>query len=110
MHLNSLTPMRISGTPRSFLNLDSRCPTSIDAIVIGGGLDNPLPTFWVGLVSMKMLSSLSVVARRCSARYLSLPALLEVSCSIHVAARSGLICAIGPMGQGNKLVHGYRSR
>jgi hypothetical protein len=56
------------------------------------------------------LSSLSVVARRCSARYLSLPALLEVSCSIHVAARSGLICAIGPMGQGNKLVHGYRSR
>ena len=78
MHSNSLTPMQISGTPRSFLNLDSRCPTSIDAIVIGGGLDNPLPTFWVGLVSMKMLSSLSVVAPLPS-EVLSLPALLEVS-------------------------------
>ena len=43
MHLNSLTPMRISGTPRSFLNLDSRCPTSIEAVVIGGDLDSPLP-------------------------------------------------------------------
>jgi len=64
MHLNSLTPMRISGTPRSFLNLDSRCPTSIEAVVIGGGLDSPLPTLRVGLVSMNMLSSLSVVARR----------------------------------------------
>jgi hypothetical protein len=67
-HLNSLTPMRISGTPRSFLNLDSRCPTSIEAIVIGGGLDNPLPTFWVGLVSMNMLSLLAVAARRSSAK------------------------------------------
>ena len=67
-HLNSLTPMRIYGTPRSFLNLASRCPTSNEAIVIGGGLDNPLPTFWVGLASMNMLSSLSVVARRSSAR------------------------------------------
>src|SRR6185295_1876104 len=37
MHLNSLTPMRISGTPRSFLNLDSCCPTSIVAVAIGGG-------------------------------------------------------------------------
>jgi hypothetical protein len=40
MHLNSLTPMRISGTPRSFLNFDSRCPTPIEAIVIiGVGFD-----------------------------------------------------------------------
>ena len=61
MHLNSLTPMRISGTPRSFLNLDSRCPTSIEAFVIGGDLDSPLPILQVGLVSMNMLSSLSVV-------------------------------------------------
>ena len=38
MHLNSLTPMRISGTPRSFLNSDSRCPTSIEAVVISGDL------------------------------------------------------------------------
>ena len=64
MHLNSLTPMRISGTPRSFLNLDSRRPTSIEAVVIGGDLDSPLPTLQVGLVSMNMLSSLSVVAQR----------------------------------------------
>jgi hypothetical protein len=64
MHLNSLTPMRISGTPRSFLNLDSRCPTSIEAVVTGGDLDSPLPILRVGLVSMNMLSSLSVVARR----------------------------------------------
>ena len=64
MHLNSLTPMRISGTPRSFLNLDSRCPTSIEGVVIGGDLDSPLPTLRVGLVSMNILSSLSVVARR----------------------------------------------
>ena len=64
MHLNSLTPMRISGTPRSFLNLDSRCPTSIEAVVIGGDLDTLLPTLRVGLVSMNMLSPLSVVARR----------------------------------------------
>ena len=64
MHLNSLTPMRISGTPRSFLNLDSRCPTSIEGVVIGGDLDSPLPTLPVGLVSMNILSSLSVVARR----------------------------------------------
>src|SRR5580704_1590074 len=64
MHLNSLTPMRISRTPRSFLNLDSRCPTSIEAFVIGGDLDSPLPKLQVGLVSMNMLSSLSVVARR----------------------------------------------
>jgi hypothetical protein len=63
MHLNSLTPMRISGTPRSFLNLDNRCPTSIEAVVIGGDLDSPLPTLRVGWVSMNMLSSLSVVAR-----------------------------------------------
>ena len=61
MHLNSLTPMRISGTPRSFLNLDSRCLTSIEAVVIGGDLDSPLPISRVGLVSMNMLSSLSVV-------------------------------------------------
>ena len=59
MHLNSLTPMRISGTPRSFLNLDSRCPTPIEAVVIGGDLDSPLPILRVGLVSMNMLSSLS---------------------------------------------------
>jgi len=52
MHLNSLTPVRISGTPRSFLNLGSRCPTSIEAVVIGGDLDSPLPTLRVGLVSM----------------------------------------------------------
>jgi hypothetical protein len=64
MHLNSLTPMRISGTPRSFLNLDSRCPTPIEAVVIGGDLDSPLPISRVGLVSMNMLSSLSVVARK----------------------------------------------
>ena len=64
MHLNSLTPMRISGTPRSFLNLDSRCPTPIEAVVIGGDLDSPLPILRVGLVSMNMLSSLSVVARK----------------------------------------------
>jgi len=64
MHLNSLTPIRISGTPRSFLNLDSRCPTSIEAVVTGGDLDSPLPILRVGLVSMNMLSSLSVVARR----------------------------------------------
>ena len=32
MHLNSLTPMQISGTPRSFLN----CRTSTQAVVIGG--------------------------------------------------------------------------
>ena len=68
MHLNSLTPMRISGTPRSFLNLDSRCPTSIEAVVIGGDLDSPLPIFRVGLVSMNMLSSLSVVARSLPAK------------------------------------------
>ena len=64
MHLNSLTPMRISGTPRSFLNLDSRCPPPIEAVVIGGDLNSPLPILRVGLVSMNMLSSLSVVARR----------------------------------------------
>jgi hypothetical protein len=56
--------MRISGTPRSFLNLDSRCLTSIEAVVTGGDLDSPLPTLRVGLVSMNMLSSLSVVAQR----------------------------------------------
>jgi len=66
MHSNSLTPMRISGTPRSFLNLDSRCPTPIEAIVIGGSLDSPLPIFRVGLASMNMMSSLSVVARSSS--------------------------------------------
>ena len=59
MHLNSLTPMRISGTPLSFLNLDSRCPTSIEAVAIGGDLDSPLPTLGGWLVSMNMLSSLS---------------------------------------------------
>jgi hypothetical protein len=72
MHLNSLTPIRISGTPRSFLNLDSRCPTSIEAVVTGGDLDSPLPILRdsplpilrVGLVSMNMLSSLSVAARK----------------------------------------------
>ena len=62
MHLNSLTPMRISGTPLSFLNLGSRRPTPIEAVVIGGDLDSPLPILRVGLVSMNMLSSLSVVA------------------------------------------------
>ena len=56
--------IRISGTPRSFLNLDSRCPTSIEAVVIGGDLDSPLPILRVGLVPQNMLSSLSVVARR----------------------------------------------
>jgi len=71
MHLNSLTPMRICGTPRSFLNLDSRCPTSIEVVAIGGGLDRPLPTIGVGLVSMNMLSSLSVVARSSLARHLA---------------------------------------
>ena len=64
MHLNSLTPMRISGTPLSFLNLGSRRPTPIEAVVIGGDLDSPLPILRVGLVSQNMLSSLSVVARR----------------------------------------------
>jgi len=58
MHLNSLTPMRISGTPLSFLNLGSRRPTPIEAVVIGGDLDSPLPILRVGLVSMNMLSSL----------------------------------------------------
>jgi hypothetical protein len=53
------TPMRISGTPRSFLNFDSRCPTSIEAVAIGGDLDSPLPTLGGWLVSMNMLSSLS---------------------------------------------------
>ena len=53
MHLNSLTPMRISGTPRSFLNLDSRCLTSIEAVVFGGDLDGPLPISRVGFVSME---------------------------------------------------------
>jgi hypothetical protein len=71
MHLNSLTPMRICGMPRSFLNLDSRCPTSIEVVVIGGGLDSPLPTLGVGLVSMNMSSSLSVVARSSLARHLT---------------------------------------
>jgi hypothetical protein len=71
MHLNSLTPMRICGTPRSFLNLDSRCPTSIEVVVIGGGLDSPLPTLGVGLVSINMSSSLSVVARSSLARHLT---------------------------------------
>src|SRR5437868_15427693 len=66
MHLNSLTPMRISGTPRSFLNLDSRCPTSIEAVAIGGDPDSPLLTLGGWLVSMNMLSSLSVVARSSS--------------------------------------------
>ena len=107
-HLNSLTPMRISGTPRSFLNLDSRCPTSIEAIVIGGGLDNPLPKFWVGLVSMNMLSSLSVVARRSSARHSTRVEL--GACSIEVAARSGVdMCDWDDGHWGTKLVHGYRS-
>jgi hypothetical protein len=101
MHLNSLTPMRISGTPRSFVNLDSRCPTSIEAIVIGGGLDSPLPTFRVGLVSMNMLSSLSVVARRSLARH-STRGELGVSCSFQVAARSVEICAIGTIGTGEQ--------
>src|SRR5205807_36980 len=68
MHLNSLTPMPISGTPRSFLNLDSRCPTSIEAVVIGGDLDSLLRILRVGLVSMNMLSSLSVVARSLPAK------------------------------------------
>ena len=56
--------MRISGTPLSFLNLGSRRPTPIEAVVIGGDLDSPLPILRVGLVSMNMLSSLSVVARK----------------------------------------------
>ena len=71
MHLNSLNPMRISGTPRSFLNLDSRCPTSIEAVAIGGDLDSPLPTLGGWLVFDEQLSSLSVVARSSSARHLS---------------------------------------
>src|SRR3984893_17781438 len=64
MHLNSLTPMRISGTPRSFLNLDSRCPTPVEAVVSGVVVLQRLPIFRVRLVSMNMLSSLSVVARK----------------------------------------------
>jgi hypothetical protein len=39
--------------------------------VIGGGLDSPLPTLGVGLVSMNMSSSLSVVARSSLARHLT---------------------------------------
>jgi hypothetical protein len=80
MHLNSLTPMRISGTPRSFLNLDSRCPTSIEAFVIGGDLDTPLPTLRVGLVSMNMLSSLSVIARSLLAKKVCGSAALKRLC------------------------------
>jgi hypothetical protein len=109
-HLNPLNPMRISGTPRSFLNLDSRCPTSIEAIVIGGGLDNPLPTFWVGLVSMNMLSLLFVVARRSSAKQ-STRVELGVSCSSAVVARSGVNMRDwndGHWGE-DRLVHEYRS-
>jgi hypothetical protein len=110
MHLNSLTPMRISGTPRSFLNLDSRSRTSIEAIVIGGGLDNPLPTFWVGLVSMNMLSSLSVVARRRSSAR-----------QFDSSRARGIVLKCGSGAQwrdmrdwndghwGNRLVHEYRS-
>jgi hypothetical protein len=111
MHLNSLTPMRISGTPRSFLNLDSRCPTSIEAVAIGGDLDNPLPTVWVRLVSMNMLSSLSVVARRSSP-----------SEGFNSGRARGIVLAPGSGAQrrdmrdwdnghpgGTKLVHGYRS-
>ena len=80
MHLNSLTPMRISGTPRSFLNLDSRCPTPIEAVVIGGDLDSPLPILRVGLVSMNMLSSLSVVARSLPAKKVRGSAALKRLC------------------------------
>ena len=94
MHLNSLTPMRICGTPRSFLNLDSRCPTSIEVVAIGGGLDSPLPTLGGGLVSMNMF----VLVIGCRPQLLSeafkLGSVLGVSCSIHVAARSGVRCAI----------------
>ena len=97
MHLNSLTPMRISGTPLSFLNLGSRRPTPIEAVVIGGDLDSPLPILRVGLVSMNMLSSLSVVART-PQRGIQLGSVLGVSCSIHVAAHSDVICAIRTMG------------
>jgi len=80
MHLNSLTPMRISGTPRSFLNLDSRRPTPIEAVVIGGDLDSPLPILRVGLVSMNMLSSLSVVARSLPAKKVCGSAALKRLC------------------------------
>ena len=80
MHLNSLTPIRISGTPRSFLNLDSRRPTPIEAVVIGGDLDSPLPILRVGLVSMNMLSSLSVVARSLPARKVCDSAALKRLC------------------------------
>ena len=80
MHLNSLTPMRISGTPRSFLNLDSRCPTPIEAVVIDGDLDSPLPILRVGLVSMNMLSSLSVVARSLPAKKVCGSAALKRLC------------------------------
>lgn len=107
MHLNSLTPMRISGTPRSFLNLDSRCPTPIEAIVIGGGLENPLPTFRGGLISMNMLSPLSVVARSSSPRHSGRrrEPLAGVSCSIQVATPSDVICAIRTMGHHGEQPH-----
>jgi len=42
-------------------------------------------------------------------RGIQLGSVLGVSCSIHVAARSDVRCAIRTMGTGNKLVHGYRS-
>ena len=80
MHLNSLTPMRISGMPRSFLNLDSRCPTPIEAIVIIGDLDGPPPILRVGLVSMNMLPSLSVVARSLPAKKVCGSAALKRLC------------------------------
>jgi hypothetical protein len=80
MHLNSLTPMRISGTPRSFLNLDSRWATPIETVVIGGDLDSPLPILRVGLVSMNMLSSLSVVARSLPAKKVCGSAALKRLC------------------------------
>jgi hypothetical protein len=43
--------------------------TVAEAVAIGGGLDIPLLILGVGLVSMNMLSSLSVVARSSPARH-----------------------------------------
>jgi hypothetical protein len=105
----NLAQFVISGTPRSFLNLDSRCPTSIEAIVIGGGLDNPLPKFWVGLVSMNMLSSLSVVARRSSARHSNSGGARGIVPNPGSGAQRRDMRDWDDWALGNKLVHGYRS-
>jgi hypothetical protein len=110
MHLNSLTPMRISGTPRSFLNLDSRCPTPIEAFVIGGDLDSPLPiTGRVGFDEHDVLV-ISCRPQLLTEAFRSAVRASGVSCSIQVATPSDAICAIRTMGHhGEQLVHGYRS-